>query len=288
MKLKYIGMLLFFLIIACNGSDVTGPEDVNDYDAVYHIMIIDRAGEFNIDLLDFSVPDTLLSTLAPVELEYYWFNLERDSLDLLINIDYPEAHDSLGSLPEANAQMIKFFYGTLEIIGFDTAGGGQERFRLSKEFVIRGEISAQFGKYGSDYNYRRGWLMTGISDVAYAAAYPQGITQITINSASYPELVLSPALKPLADVPVFAPGESVTVTVNGSNPEDIFRLRYPVEGSFQTIRLEPDTNNNFMAEFRLPEAEQYNHFLIEAIGEASFQENGVFRYEGIGVLFKVE
>ena len=288
LKSGLMGILIFLLIIACNGSDVTRPADINDYDAIYHIVSIDRAPEFNIDLLDFSVPDTLPSVLTQVQLEHYWFNLTYDSLDLPIDIEYPDAQDSLGTLPEAGVREIKFFYGTLEIIGIDTAGGGQESIRRSTEFAIRGEISATFKKFGSDYNHRRGWLLTGISDVVYTAAYPPGITQITINSASYPELIVSTGLKSLDEILAFAPGESVTVTVNGSNPNDLFRIRYPQGIGFQTVLLEPDSNNSFVTEFRMPEIERASHFLVEAIGETSFQEDGPFRYEAIGVLFKVE
>ncbi|UCE66953.1 MAG: hypothetical protein JSU85_02780 [Candidatus Zixiibacteriota bacterium] len=280
--------LIFLSIIACNGSDVTRPPDVNDYDAVYHIVSIDRAPEFNIDLLDFSIPDTMSSMLAQLQLEHYWFNLTYDSLDLPIDIEYPDAQDSLGTLPEAYVRKIKFFYGTLEIIGIDTAGGGQEPIRRSTDFAIRGEIYATFKKFGSDYNYRRGWLLTEISDVVFSAAYPQGITQITINSASYPELIVSTGLKSLDDILVFAPGEYVTVTINGSDPGDIFRLRYPQGNGFQTVLLEPDFSNNFITEFQMPGIGQFNHFLVEAVGKTSFREDGPFRYEAIGVLFEVE
>jgi len=287
-KSGFTGFLISMLILACNGSDVTRPEDVNDYDAIYHIVSIDRASEFNMDLLDFSIPDTLSSMLAQMQLEHYWFSLTSDSLDLPIDIEYPNAQDSLGALPEADVRKIKFFYGTLEIIGIDTAGGGQEPVRLSTEFTVRGEISAEFRKYGSDYNYRRGWLMTAISDVVYTAAYPHGITRITINSDSYPELIVSTGPKSLDDILAFNTGELVTITVNGSNPDDIFRLRYPRGTGFQTVITEPDSGGNLIAEFQMPETEQANHFLIEVIGETSFQEDGPFRYEAVGVLFKVE
>jgi hypothetical protein len=287
-KSLLMGFLIFILILACNGSDVTRPADLNDYDAIYHIVSIDRVSEFNMDLLDFSIPDTMSSMLTQLQLEHYWFNLTYDSLDLPIDIEYPDAQDSLGALPEAEVRKIKFFFGTLEIIGVDTAGGGQEPVRFSTEFTIRGEISAEFKKYGSDYNYRRGWLLTAISDIVYTSAYPQGITQISINSDSYPDLILSTGLKSLNDVLVFDPGESVTVTVNGGNLDDIFRIRY-LEGSvLQTAIMEPDSSGDIITEFQMPETQQPGYFLVEVIGETSFQEDGPFRYKAVGVLFKVE
>ena len=76
------------LIFACNGSDVTGPPDANDFDAIYHIIVQDRTSEFNLDLLDLTIPDTLLPLPSQVLIEHYWFNVTYDSLDLPINIDY--------------------------------------------------------------------------------------------------------------------------------------------------------------------------------------------------------
>lgn len=275
-------------ILACNGSDVTRPADVNDYDAIYHIIIYDRQAEFNLDLLDFSVPDTTVATLAPDVLDYYWFDLDRDSLDLIIDIDYPDNQDSLGSIPESDVRYIKFFYGSLEIIGSDSVGGEEVPVRRSKSFTIRGEIDAHFSKYGSDTNYRRGWLLTRISDVTYTSGYTQGITQIIINSASHPGYIVTAGTRLLADIPLFPPGESLAVTVYGSNSNDTFRIRYPSAGGLQTSVIEPDSGNNHIAGFAMPQNAQVNHFLVEAIREASFDDNDIFGYEAVGVLFEVE
>jgi hypothetical protein len=274
--------------LACNGADVSRPADINDEDAIYHIIIYDRLAEFNMDLLDFSIPDTSIAPLIPDILDYYWFDLARDSLDLIINIDYPDIQDSLGTLPEGDVSYTKLFYGTLEIIGADSIDGEEIPVRRSKPFFIRAEILARFVKFGSDSNFRRGWLLRQISSVVYTANYPQGISQITINSASNPEYILPAGVIPLADIPTFTPGESLTVTVSGSNPDDIYRIRYPLGGELQTFIIEPDTNNNFIAEFALPQNDQFNHFLVEVIRNASFDDNSVFGYEAAGVLFEVE
>jgi hypothetical protein len=212
-KLFFGSSMLALAVFACNGSDVTRPQDVNDYDAIYHIITIDKTSEFNIDLLDFSIPDTMLEAIDYVDPEIFWLDLSRDSLDLPIDIDYPQSGDSAGTLPEASARLIKVFYGALEIIGTDTSNGGNIPVRLSRPFIIRGEITAQFKRYGGDYNFRRGWLLTLLSDVVYSANYPQGITQIVINSSSYTDFILVPGAKALADILQFARGESVTVTV---------------------------------------------------------------------------
>jgi hypothetical protein len=263
-KFKISGILILLLaILACNGSDVTRPADVNDEDAIYHIIIYDRQAEFNMDLLDFSIPDTLIEPLIPDILDYYWFDLNRDSLDLFINIDYPDIQDSLGTLPEGDVSYTKLFYGTLEIIGADSIGGEEIPVRRSKPFIIRAEILARFVKFGSDNNFRRGWLLRYISNVVYSANYPQGISQITVNSASNPDYILPAGIIPLADIPTFTPGESLTVTISGSNPD-------------------------FIAGFTMPQNAQFNHFLVEVIREASLDDNNIFGYEAVGVLFEVE
>lgn len=286
---KIIGTLIILItILACNGSDVTRPADIIDEDAIYHIIIYDRQAEFNMDLLDFSIPDTTIAPLLPDILDYYWFDSSRDSLDLIIEIDYPGTQDSLGSLPEADVEYIKIFYGSLEVMGADSVNGQVVPVRRSNPFVIRAEIQARFVKYGSDTNYRRGWLLRYISDIAYSAGYPQGITRITIDSPTYPDYILPAGINALADVPTFSPGESLTVAVTGSDPDDIFRIRYPAGGALQTFDLEPDTAGNFIAAFTLPQNAQFGHFLVEAIREASFDNPNVFGYEAVGVLYKVE
>ncbi|UCC78441.1 MAG: hypothetical protein JSW64_09130 [Candidatus Zixiibacteriota bacterium] len=287
LKSAIMGSLIVLAFIACNGSDVTRPPDVNDHDAIYHIIIYDRASEFNLNLLDFSIPDTLSPLPAQLQVEHYWFNLTYDSLDLIIDIEYPDFHDTLGTLPEADVEEIKLFYGTLEVIGIDTAGGGQTPIRFSTEFAIRAEISARFKKFGSDYNYRRGWLLTQISDIAFSATYPGGITQVRISSASYADLIVMPGLKTLDNIPAFAPGESLTVTISGSNLDDVFRVRFPGDNGYQTVTVTP-VNDSVVTGFRMPGTGQVNHILVEAIGETSFREIGPFRYEAVGVLFRVE
>ena len=280
--------LLELIFLSCSGHDVSGPEDATDLDAIYRLVTIDETDEFNIDLLDFSIPDTSAPNIIAYDQLFYWFDLSTDSLDLQISLDYPGSHDSLGTLPEAAVQMIKKFYGTLEIIGVDTVNGSEVPVRISRPFVIRGEVSAYFVKYGPDYSHRRGWLMREISDVVYLAGYPEGITQIMINSDSYSSFILTPGLKTLSEIPSFAPGESVMVIVNGSNIDDKFRLRYPEGGVFQNILLENDGQGNFIGEFRMPQTGERNHFLIEAIGETSFRVSGQFRYEAVGVIFRTE
>lgn len=286
---KFSGFTVLLLAgLACNGADVTRPADVNDADAIYHMISIDRTDLFNLDLLDFTVPDTSLAPLVPDILDYYWFNLNRDSLDLIIDIDYPDYQDTLGSLPEGDARYIKLFYGSLEVIGADTVGGEEVPVRRSKPFIIRGEIQARFIKYGSDNNFRRGWLLRYISNAVYSANYPQGISQISINSVSNPDYILPTGIVPMADIPTFTPGESLTVTINGSSPDDIYRIRYLVGGDLQTFVIEPDSNNNFIAGFTMPQNARFYHFLVEVIRDASFDDNNVFGYEAAGVLFEVE
>lgn len=292
MKIKSIFyfslMPTLFILFVCNGSNVSRPADANDEDAIYHLVSIDKVAEFNFDLLDFSIPDTLLSSLSPVEPSFYWFELIRDSLDLFISLDYPDRNDTLGTLPIADVREIKFFFGTFEIIGTDTTGGGSNPVRLSKDFEIRAEINAQFTKFGFSSNYRRGWLLTEISDVEYSSGYPGGITQITLQSNSYPQHIVVPGIKPVSDVLEFAPGESLTVIVNGSDISDLARIRYPSNGIFQNLDMDANENGEFTAGFRLPENTQKNHFLIEVMSSSAFQINGVFKSEAIGILFETE
>ena len=68
-------------------------------------------------------------------------------------------------------------------------GGGAERIRMSKPFAMLGRINAIFEKVGFDYNSRRGWILTRLSDAIFDAApafaqeeWPLRIERIEIRS----------------------------------------------------------------------------------------------------------
>lgn len=282
--------LLAGITSSCGDAGVTKSEEPTNEDAIYNIIRYDRTSEFNIDLLDFSVPDTLLFATGTIVPTAYWYDLDRDSLFISIYIRYPQPGDPIGTVPVADVALTKRFFGTFEVIGIDTADGGSEPVRMSKEFLILGVIEAFFEKLGADYHSRRGWILTQISDASFTgnSPGPQGILgDITIDSPTYPDHVVDTEMKELFDVLIFAPGESLSVSIQTINPADYVRLRYSSQGTLVTIPVPGDENGIHMTGFRLPVTTGYDHFLVEAIQYDAITDTLGFRSKAFGVLYRI-
>ncbi len=282
-------VLMLILMLSCGDTGVSPQGEPTNEDAIYNIIRFDRPSEFNIDLLDFSVPETSWVQMGPIVPAYYWLDLNSDSLFIAINIRYPQAGDPVGTNAIADVRLSKHFFGTFEVIGVDTSGGAQTPVRMSKEFTILGVMEAAFEKFGFDYNPRRGWLLTEISDAVFVGniSGPQGaIGPITISSTSNPDYIVDTDIRPLSDVLRFVPGESLTVSITAADSGDFIGLRYRAGGSFRSIPILPNAEDEYIAGFRLPDIEGYDHFLIDAISCDAVTDTISFRYRAIGVLYR--
>lgn len=289
---RYPEILIVFMLIfmlSCGDTGVSPPFEPTNEDAIYNIIRFDRPSEFNIDLLDFSIPETTLVQMGPIVPTHYWLELDNDSLFIAINIRYPQSGDPVGTNAEAAVRLTKHFFGTFEVIGIDTSGGDQTPVRMSKEFAILGVMEAAFEKFGFDHNPRRGWLLTEISDAVFVGNVPgpQGaIGPITISSASNPDYIVDTDIRPLADILRFEPGESLTVSITAAEAGDFIRLRYRSGADLRSIPITPNDEGEYIAGFRLPLSERYDHFLIEAISNDSVTDTISFKQKAIGVLYR--
>ncbi|MEE8417856.1 MAG: hypothetical protein V3S06_04255, partial [candidate division Zixibacteria bacterium] len=279
-------VLMLILMLSCGDTGVTPRDEPTNEDAIYNIIRYDRPSEFKIDLLDFSVPETSLVQAGPIVPAYYWLNLDGDSLFIAIDINYPQPGDPIGINATAEVRLLKHFFGTFEVIGVDTSGGNQTPVRMSKEFTILGVIEADFEKFGADYNTRRGWLLTEISDAVYIGniSGPQGaIGSITISSISNPDHIIDTDIKPLSDVLRFSPGESLTVSITAADTGDFISLRYRSGSDFRSIPITPNSEGEYIAGFRVSGSEGYDHFLIKAINNDAVTDTASFQHKAIGV-----
>ncbi len=276
---------LAFSFLSCGDTGVIPREDPTDEDAIYNIIRYDRPSEFNIDLLDFSIPDTIRLNQSNIVVNSYWYELDSVFYDIEINITRPQPGDSLGSVPEADVRVAKVFSGIHEIIGTDTSGGGSVPVRLSSNLRISGEMLAEFDKLGFDFDDRRGWILRKISDVSYRElAAEQG--QIIINSNSYPDHQVDPSIKNVSETLTFAPGESLTVAVTYNSRPDVVRLRYPAANVYQTIVPQHSDTATYTTGFRIPNSVAYNHFLVIASWFAAQGDSTEVSTSGIGVLYR--
>lgn len=293
-KLRRYSFALFISALAvlqsCGDVGVTRSGEPTNEDAIYNIIRFDRPSEFNIDLLDASVPDTLMALAGPIIPTAYWYSFTRDSLFIAIDIRYPQPGDPAGIVPVADVRVSKHFFGTFEIIGVDTTGGGSQPVRMSKEFTILGIIDAFFEKLGFDYHSRRGWLLTRISDAVFVGNVPgpQGtLGAITINSPSYPNHVVDTGIKDLADVMILTPGESLSVSIEAANVGDFVTLRYRSGQTLISVPVTADDNGDFITGFRVPQTLGYDHFLIDAIHYGTVTDTLSFRSKAVGVLYRI-
>jgi hypothetical protein len=289
MIIGYRAFLLWvtlFISFSCGRTGVSDQGEPTNEDAIYNIIRYDRPSEFNIDLYDFAVPETLTAGLGPIVPTYYWYELERDSLFIGIEIRYVQPGDPAGTVPVADVFQTKHFWGTFEVIGIDTSDGGQTPVRMSKEFTIVGLIAAKFEKLGFDHNYRRGWLLTRISDVVYQNGYPGTIGEIVIHSESDSDYVVDTGIKDLSDIIIFPPGDSITVTVSAVNPDDYLNFGYRSSGALVTRRMIPDGTGQYVTGFRLADSQGYNHFMVDLISSGSITDTLEFRSSAYGVLYR--
>jgi hypothetical protein len=286
---EFLTAFMLILMLSCGDAGVSPPYEPTNEDAIYNIIRFDRSSEFNIDLLDFSIPETSLVQMGPIVPTYYWLDLNNDSLFIAIDIRYPQSGDPVGTNAEAAVRISKHFFGTFEVIGVDTSGGGQTPIRMSKELTILGVMEAAFEKFGFDRNPRRGWLLTEISDAVFVGNVPgpQGaIGPIAISSVSNPDYVVDTDIRPLADILRFEPGESLTVSITPAEAGDFISLRYRSGADLRSVPITPNDEGEYIAGFRLPLSEGYDHFLIEAISNSSVTDTISFKQKAIGVLYR--
>jgi len=284
---RLLVILILVLALSCGDTGVSPREEPTNEDAIYNIIRYDRTSEFNIDLLNLAVPETLLAGAGTIVPSHYWYNVERDSLFIAINVRYVQPGDPAGTIPTADVLLSKHFWGTLEIIGVDTSGGHDTPVRMSKEFAIVGEIAATFEKYGFDYNRRRGWLLTGLSDAVFHNGYPGSIGEIAIHTQSGFDYVVNTNIRSLSDVILFEPNDSLTITITTPNSDDFVDLSYKSADGYTTIRVLPDGDDQHVTGIRLTGSLGYDHFLVDVISNDALTDTVAFKSAAIGVVYRV-
>jgi hypothetical protein len=282
-------LILLAILISCGKTGVDPQTDPTNEDAIYNIIRYDSPAAFNLDLFDLSVPDTNAVLAKPYQPLHWWRNIHHDSLDIDIRIHYPNETDSVGTVPDAQVTIVKYFWGTLEIIALDTTGGGAQRIRMSKPFDMKGTITASFEKYGFDYNSRRGWRLSGLSDAVFTpinSGQALPIPRVTLQTSNSIIHINPAAIKTLHNLPSFTPGESLTVNISMSDTSNFVALRYPAGNSYATREIPSAGGGNFIGGFTFPRAEVYGHFLIDAITMPVLTDTLHYHPNAMGVIYK--
>ncbi len=288
-KLIKLLPVLVAIMLGCGRSGVEPPADATDEDAIYNIIRYDSPSAFSLDLLDLSVPDTNQGLLTAFEPIRWWHTIGHDSLDIDIRIFEPQPGDTSGAVPYANVRVVKYFWGTLEVIALDTAGGSPQRVRFSKSFGMLGVINSVFEKVGFDYNTRRGWRFMQISDAVFTSlsqTVPPPPPTVEIQMAD--SLIrVNPGIKLLRYIPQFTPGESVNVSIYPIDTSSVVSVRYPSGTGYMTQVPPRGPGGVFRIGFTFPRYEEFGHFLVDIINPAAITDSTArYNPSAIGVLYR--
>ncbi len=288
-KLIKLLPVLVAIMLGCGRSGVEPPADATDEDAIYNIIRYDSPSAFSLDLLDLSVPDTNQGLLTAFEPIHWWHTIGHDSLDIDIRIFEPQPGDTSGAVPYANVRVVKYFWGTLEVIALDTTGGSPQRVRFSKSFGMLGVINSVFEKVGFDYNTRRGWRFMQISDAVFTSlsqTVPPPPPTVEIQTAD--SLIrVNPGIKLLRYIPQFTPGESVNVSIYPIDTSSVVSVRYPSGTGYMTQVPPRGPGGVFRTGFTFPRYEEFGHFLVDIINPAAITDSTArYNPSAIGVLYR--
>jgi hypothetical protein len=278
------------IILSCGSSGTDPVGDSNDFDAIYSIILFDRATAFNLNMLDFSIPDTTTVLGGPYVPVHFWREVDRETS--WVNIDFREPVDTVGAVRWANAIFFKRFFGTIEIMAIDTSGGGETPVRLSKPFVIYGSIEGIFEKVGFDYNSRRGWILTWIGD-AVLVTPNTSFGGVSFWTQRVPQQVFvgSATRRQLSQIPEFLAGDSITVRWTGSPTDDISSIRFNTSGGMITRAVEPESvtiiRAVYYSGFAIPDIEGYGHFVVESMTEGTITDTLRYSSAAMGPIYRV-
>jgi hypothetical protein len=274
-KYSIVGMLA---ALSCGNEGVDPPEESNDFDAIYNIIRFDTVNEFNLNLQDFSLPDTTGFFTGPYTPVRFWRQLNHDSLFINIEINDPEPGDTIGSVRWANVHVIKYFYGSFELMAVDSAG---DDVRLSKPFAIPGSINAVFQKVGFDHNSRRGWVLSRVGDGGFNQNGP-AIREFSYWAVDDPgHIYHSAALRDLGDIPEFSPGDSISARLTTVLPGHFVSARFRTVSGLVTREAIVESDTSFSTGFVVSPFQGFDRFLVEIFAAGTVSDT--IRYESMGM-----
>lgn len=283
----FLGCLILIIAGGCGKTGVDPIEDATDIDAIINIIRYDHAALFTADKLEMPAPDTsALIGALPYELLSYWRTVTSDSLFIRLGDQDTVLEDSVRLVPFRLVSIEQFFTGNMEIIALDTSDGGSRRVRLSKPYSSKATVSGMVKKYGFDYNSRRGWILTEISNAIYGSV----IGQIRIWTASDPSDTMLIGLRtyPFSEFPVFAEGESLTISVTPTESVGAIALKCPTADGFLWRPLAKTELGTFEGGFRLYNNIYDKHIIVDMVRSRVFEQDTT-RYftSAIGVSYNV-
>ncbi|HBZ01836.1 MAG TPA: hypothetical protein DEO84_11005, partial [candidate division Zixibacteria bacterium] len=280
---------LLFLVLSggCGKTGVDPVEDATDIDAIINIIRYDKAALFTADKLEMPAPDTsALIGALPYELVSYWRTVNSDSFFIKLGDQDTVLEDSVRLVPFRLVSIEQFFTGNMEIIALDTTDGDSRRVRLSKPYTTKATVSGMVKKYGFDYNSRRGWALTEIGNAFYGSV----LGQVRLWTSSHPEDTVLVGLRtyPFSEFPVFADGESLTVSVTPTELMGAAAIKCPTADGFLWRPLTKTESGAFVGGFRLYNNIYDKHIIVDMVRSRVFEQDTT-RYftSAIGVSYNV-
>jgi len=279
------------IMAGCGKTGVDPSEDATDEDAIFNIIRYDEPTAFDLDLIDFSIPDTSMVLGYPYRPVHFWRTIETDSLNTALDVRLPGPGDTIGTVAQATAVVRRIIRGKLEIIAVDTVGGSDLTVRLSKNYRMVGNIDAFFEKVGFDYNTRRGWVLRRISDAIFKPVVGDQsviLPTILISRASEPDstITIYPGIKTISLIPQFAMGESLLVTVLTQDTAGFVTMRFPSGNGYVYRRVEPTNPGIFISGFTLPNYLEFNHIAVDVVASNMVADTSTYKANMVGAIYR--
>ena len=279
MKYLIISALLAVSLTSCNENPTYVPYD--DRTAIIDIIAKDYPYLFQTLAVNTDIPDTSsIFRFGDYEPLFYWREIIDNGRKYDINAIYP---DSLGMVPYATVTVTESIKINFHVIASDTTASPDSIVRIIKPATELIRVAARMEQWGNQYDARNGWLLQKASPVfGSSTILPYGILNVTLSSLSIGEKLYSSSdylrLDSLNQIPIVRKSETISVTVQVSDPSDIITFHIGKDVFAQTSPT-PIDSNRFQAIMVSPDKAGFFHITIDLIDDATLPDTTNYQFQ---------
>lgn len=257
-----------------------------DRDAIVDMMTEDLPDIFNTQIIDLTVPDTMLLSTA------YWREIDSVGRRVVVSFFY---EGTPHEIPLAEVAVLDSMFGYFHLITEDTSYTPPRRVRAKKPLRELATIQAKFEKWGEDKDPWKGWILTDISGVEiHSEVSSRYLSSVTLQALSVGELTLTGGqiqnAQTISDVPGFSPGESVNLNATCGDSTDIVVMHYDASEKLTKQEMYPIGEKTFRGSFSTPESGGYYHLAVDvtSLSTVTSEDTTVYDSRRWGILYKVD
>jgi hypothetical protein len=279
-----VSVLLSLVIAGCEGN----PDFpfYPDRDAIVDMINTDLVEVFNTQVIDLTVPDTLILSTA------YWREIDSVARRVSVSFSY---EGTPHEVPLANVSVLDSMFGCFHLLIRDTTKSPPLRARVKKPLTELATVHAQFEKWGEDNDPWKGWILTAVSGVeVHPRSSARSLTSVTLQSSSVGELTLTEREIRNAgatnELPELSDRESVNLNADVGNSTDVVFMHYNTSSGFTKSEMYPVGERTFRGSFRAPQNRGYYHLTVDLISLSTITDPDTSLYDSKrwGILYKVD